>query len=310
MTVQTAKGRDGAALDTLSPRQLARLSRRVARGQLEPILHAADVAVLRRDVTLPAVAERRLQDVLGFEVASLTPFERNALFWSWAIKSRDRREKTLRVEVNIVPEAAVQDAITAARGAGIELDALADPTAPDVPLYRNGARRAKATRGFGAVLMKVGVVACLASATVLLVQTEIRLRGHAEQAEARLAALRTDALSRSDQSAPEEHTAAAQAAFTAQTTRPPVLEILAALTATLPDSASVDRVELTRDQLEISGHAEDAVSLVAIVDASPLFGTPEFLAPVRRDADAGKDRFAMKIGVNGESGPSEDATGE
>jgi hypothetical protein len=72
------------------------------------------------------------------------------------------------------------------------------------------------------------------------------------------------------------------------------LDALMEATRLLAPPAFASRLDLTRNQISISGEAGNAAELPRIFDASPLFSNSEFLAPLSKSSQGPMDVFAIR----------------
>lgn len=71
------------------------------------------------------------------------------------------------------------------------------------------------------------------------------------------------------------------------------VHVLAELTRLLPDSAWLTDLSSKKDQLTITGYAASAADLIQPINASPLFSSPEFAAPVVKVPGQTGERFTI-----------------
>ncbi len=74
-----------------------------------------------------------------------------------------------------------------------------------------------------------------------------------------------------------------------------LLSILEHLTRVIPDDAWLDSVEVRGSSLYVTGHAPLAVSLVPLIETSPMFADAQFRSPVTPDRSTGRERFDLSI---------------
>lgn len=71
------------------------------------------------------------------------------------------------------------------------------------------------------------------------------------------------------------------------------LELLRELTRLLPLSAWVQRLDMTRNEVVLTGEFDQALELLKMLDASPLLRDSEFMAPPSRTPN-GKEVFQIR----------------
>jgi general secretion pathway protein L len=75
------------------------------------------------------------------------------------------------------------------------------------------------------------------------------------------------------------------------------LEVLATLTAALPDGTWLSDLSLKSGDLTFDGQSADAAKLIAVLSAVPGLHNPNFTAPVTRTADGKADLFSLDAQV-------------
>lgn len=76
------------------------------------------------------------------------------------------------------------------------------------------------------------------------------------------------------------------------------VRILAELTRLLPDNAWVTDLSSKKNELTITGFASSAADLIQPIDASPLFSSPEFAAPVVKVPGQAGERFTITARID------------
>jgi general secretion pathway protein L len=274
-------------------RQLARLGG----DRAELILRLPQDRALRRIVDLPLAAEENLAEVLRFEMARLTPFRAEQVYFAGRVLGRDAQARSLRVELTVVRRTAVDRLLerAGALGASPRRAVLAG----EHP--RSGALLDLAPDGdtppgrasWGAPsLMLAGLAACLAL-TIVFLPLERRL-SRAEAMAELVAGARAEAASVQEIGAEIDRVRAEHRfAFERRDEAPAVLAILNDLTERLPDDTWLLQLELREGELQISGYSPAASSLIGVVEGSPLFQNVRFRSPVTRDTRVGAEQFNL-----------------
>jgi general secretion pathway protein L len=76
------------------------------------------------------------------------------------------------------------------------------------------------------------------------------------------------------------------------------LMILKELSTLIPPSVWLTNLRYHKGEVQLSGYAESASNLIAILDGSPLFHASEFAAPITRDRQ-GRESFKIKTKIEG-----------
>jgi general secretion pathway protein L len=219
-------------------------------------------AVLVREVVLPLAAARDLQTVLGFEIDRLTPFSTSELYWGVSGITQDRARGKLRLNLSCVVRAQVET-LRQALGRIRLSPSFIDTGTGRIDLATAGPA-ARRTQYALAALCGVLAIACIA---VPLVQQQIALDQSANAI------------------AQEEHAGDA-------------LNVLATLTAALPDDTWLSDFTLKSGDLSFDGQSANAARLIGLLSAVPGLRDPSFTAPVTRSADGKADLFSIHATVS------------
>lgn len=276
---------------------------------VEDVLAAADHAadrprwlvlpaarVLRRRIMLPAAATERLRDVLGFELDRQTPFRADQVSYDYRLLARHDASRQIEVEL-VVLTLADLDAALAPLGA--LADGLAGVTAVDehdqplpvnlLPRLRRWRRRDHG-RGVNLALLAFAVVALWFAlwqtldnqrAAVAELQTQVAAR-RAEAAQVQV--LRAQLTDATDGTSFLARMRAAS---------PTVLELLADLSARLPDHTWLEKLSLEQGRLVLVALSPEAPALVAQLQASKLLRAPALSGSVQADPGSGNKRATL-----------------
>ena len=261
------------------------------------VLRPPPGAVMEREVVLPLAAQHDPGGVLRYELDRLTPFAADEVAWSWRVAGKDPVRNQLRLDLSLVPRAAVRAAVEALADAGLApetVEATVGGAVRSIPLGEASAASVRRTawqrRGRAAA---VAVCACLAVTTVVLpfVLQSLALASAERQIEAlqpRVA--EADALRRRMAAAK-----GGQDAFAAERARVgDALRTVAALTEILPDDTWLTELTLRQRKLSLSGRSAAAARIIGLLSADPAFRDAAFAAPVTRADQGGVDVFALR----------------
>jgi general secretion pathway protein L len=253
-----------------------------ARPDLPVLLRLPPKAVMTRVVTLPLAVERDLPAVLNFEMDRLTPFSADELFWSIAGKIRDPSRELLRITLLVVPRAALAPVLDLLHRHRLQPEALeAEDTR--IPLRQTAAR----PRRFAWPAI------CAALAIACLLLPPLRQQLALDRAQA-LVAARAPAAAAQRLRAELAATTAGRAVVAAARHRGDPLQILAALTAALPDDTWLSDLTLKDGSLSVDGQSGNAAGLISLLAAVPALKDPSFTAPVTRTSDNKADLFSLR----------------
>lgn len=81
-----------------------------------------------------------------------------------------------------------------------------------------------------------------------------------------------------------------------------VLGLLDEVSRAMPDDAFVLQFAQTGERLDLTGYAEKAARLVALLGKAPHLGEPRFTAPVTPDQRLGRERYSLELRVRTRAG--------
>jgi general secretion pathway protein L len=253
--------------------------------------------LLERQVTLPLAAEQGLDRVARYEMDRFTPFTAEEVFFSCAVRRRDRAQGKMTAVISLVPRArlaGVLAALARLRLAPTMLEAASLGAEPRrIPI---GAVDAAGQRWRRRGLVAAGVVcvalAMLAAGLPFWLQAEAR-----DAVEQRIAALKP----RVDQAEALRKRIAAAAegsdAIGAERARVgDALHAIATLTEILGDDTYLLALSMQKRQVTMEGSSAAAAKLLTTLSADPTVRNAAFAAPVTR-SESGADLFSIKAEI-------------
>lgn len=246
-------------------------------------------AVLRRALELPLAAARDLTAMLTFEMDRLTPFAADEVYWSASQLSHDRARAKLKLTLSIARRAEV-DPLCIALGRINVTPSFIETETGRLPLGTPGQQPGRRLRQGVYALCGLLALACLATP---FIRQQIALDAAAQAvADTAPAATRAGTLR-------QQLTAAAQgrAAIAAARHAGDALQVLATLTAALPDDTWLSDLTLKSGDLTFDGQSGNAAQLINLLSAVPGLRNPSFTAPVTRSSDGKADMFSMHVMV-------------
>ena len=250
---------------------------------------------LRRRLSLPAAAEPRLREVLGFELDRQTPFSADQVVYEGRVLARDPASQTLQAELVVLPRARLDAALQslgplAAGLEGVDLREGDRRLGLDLLAGAGHGRRRDPVRRMNSWLLAGGAVALVLAMLVVLGNREARLAGlRAEVAAA-------EEQVRDVRRVRNQLAASAQAAnFLSQrrAAQPTMLELIQDLSDRIPDDTSLDKLAVNQGRVVMVGQSRAAPALVGLLQASPLLSEPALSGAVQADPRSGRDRFTL-----------------
>ena len=256
--------------------------------------------ILRRTLTLPLAAERRLRDVLAFELDRQTPFSADQVSHQGRVLSRDLATQQMQVELLVLPRARLEAELQAlgpfAQGlAGV--DAIeADGRRLGLNLLPDTQReqRRDPVRRLNLMLAGAAAVALFGALLLILHNRSERLEDLQRQVAAATDASRQARLLRNQLQVSAQ---AANFLATTRASRPTMLEVLDDLSRRIPDDTSLDKVAINDGKLVMVGQSRAAPALVGLLQASPLLSDPALSGAVQADPRSGRDRFTLTADI-------------
>ncbi len=252
-------------------------------------------AVLRRTLWLPAAAERRLLDVVGFEIDRQTPFTPAQVYFDTRLLSR-RADGQLEVELVVVPRVRVASLLGPANGADNVLEGVDVAAADGSPLGVNllpveqRRQRRDPMRGWNRLLAALALLMLVAAAWQVLDNRRAAARELRAQVDASAARARTVAAQRQ-----QLHDLVDGAAFfdRQRAARPAAVAVLEELSRRLPDGTWLEKLSLEGGQMQLIGLSSSASALVAQLEGSALWTRPSLTGVLQADDGARRDRFTL-----------------
>lgn len=257
---------------------------RIAGRRLKTMLRLPEGSVLRREVVLPLAAQLDLQNVLGFEMDRLTPFQPDEIFWGVGALARDPA-RGLRVTLLIALRAPVEALLAGLATLNFKPDSL-ETDGGRIPLNRGDAAPARRVK-----LALYGLCAVLALACVVV--PVLRQQAAIGDVQAQIAQLQPAVQQALDLRRQLSIAQSGSSAIAAAAKAGDTLQMLAALTTALPDGTFLTDFTLKSGDLTIDGQSSNAARLIGVLAAAPGFHNPTFSAPVTRAVNGQADLFSI-----------------
>ncbi len=261
---------------------------------------------LHRRLQLPAAVAENLEESIGFEIDRLTPFRAEDVVYRARAAGLDRARGQLACDLWVVPRGVVEDALARLRALGVRPDRLCverrageAPAVVELPAAPEGRLARWLPWRLPAAL--AALAGCLAAAAFLL---------HLERKEAMLAAYAAEAAKYRQTAEAAARLrervrgliATEAAAAGRRSGTPLAVDVLAEVTARLPDDTWLTELKLSDGHLLVSGYASSAASLVPVIEDSPLFRGARLSGPVVPDAQLKRERFSIEAEARPKAG--------
>ncbi len=262
------------------------------------LLRIPTPGILHKELSVPMAAQRDLEGLLGFEMDRETPFARDEVYWSYAVRRRDPGQGKLDVDLVIVPRSLVGPLTEAAQSAGLTPAAIEVQLAARdhmfVPLGTPSRWHwLRSQRSLVALATAACALAFLAVATPF-----IRQQWALAQADSAITSLTKEA-----EEAASLRQSVDQFAHTTDFLNKErqktggVLEALAAATRSLPDDTHLTALTLRGGRLSLTGQSSSAASLISLLAQSPSFREPAFDLPVLGSDGGDLETFTISVAL-------------
>jgi general secretion pathway protein L len=264
-------------------------------GRNPVVLRAPPEAVLEKHHVVPAAPRRELDQMLHYELARITPFRAEDLFWRWDSRPRTGDRTRTDVILTLVPKAALAPALSVLANAGIRPRCIETGTAERPRLL---AIEGAMSRPAGPLLVRGLAWTCAGLAVVALLLPVVRqeyalyatngaidvLQPAIRQVEALRRGITADGAGREVLAHEMERTG-------------DVLQVLATVTRILPDDTYLTDFSLRERQMVLGGRSGAAARLITGLSADPTIRDAAFAAPVTRIEGATSDVFSIRAGI-------------
>ncbi|WP_282268238.1 PilN domain-containing protein [Stenotrophomonas sp. PS02298] len=258
-------------------------------------------AALRKPLRMPAAAEARLREVLGFEIDRQTPFSAAQVYYDVRLLQR-RDDGQLDTELVVAPRPLVDALLGPGEAWRQQLDGVDAVDAQGEPLGVNllplalRRQRNDPMRRLNRLLLIAGTVMVVLAAWQLLDNRRAAATRLAVQVDA--AAVRARAVAAQRQQL--QDLVDGQQFFTAQRTQQPsATAIINELSQRLGDDTSLEKLSIEGGRMQLIGMSSSASSLVAKLEGSTLWKTPSLTGVLQAGQGTARERFTLTAELRG-----------
>ena len=257
--------------------------------------------VLRKTISLPAIAAENLEQVLSFELDRHTPFKADQVYFSSRVPSHDAANHTLSVEIAVVP----RDVINRALALVTSWDAALDSVLVEGDLLHTGAHfnllpevlrppQSSYWRFSNIALMTLALVLLTAALAIPLWQKRQQtIALFPVVNKVRIAAQNADALHKELEQSVARH----NFLLDKKRAAPPVTILLDEVSRLLPDDTWVQQFELKGRELQLVGETGSSSKLIGIIEQSNLLNEASFRSPLTKTQPGNFERFHLSAEV-------------
>ena len=250
--------------------------------------------VLKRTVTLPSAAAEDLRQVLGFEMRRQTPFAADQVYFDYRPLAQRRGSAKISVELSVTRREVVDQVLRLLPGWNLSVDGSAMiPGIDDDGLLLRLSSPISMDSSSGIPVKLLWAINAVLLVVVIAVPF-IQQTNEIDGLRARVAVAKSDAETIAEiRERAERLRVNRRFLIDKKRDHPATVTVLAALTAALPDTTWVQRVEVDAYRVRLRGTSTTASSLIPIIEDSPMFHRVTFDAPVTRNPATGKEQFQL-----------------
>ena len=279
----------------------AEAQEKLPRDAQQTILLMPEGKVLTRSLTLPLATEENLHEVLGFEMDQHTPFNAAKVYYDFVVTGRDSARQELLVDLVYSPCSEVDPLLEAIAGHDLDVDVVTSRGRDGsnlrsvnlLPEELRHSRRVSPRR------LNVALAALCAALLVVAIALPILQKNEAlalleEQVQAAAAVAREGNQVRRDL---EKMADASRFLLEKKRSEIMAVTLLDEISRIIPDHTWVLRLDISATEMQVQGQSEASASLIALVEASPLFENASFRSPVVQVPGTDADRFHLSADI-------------
>lgn len=263
------------------------------------VVRVTRAELLTRMVKLPIAASRNLKNILKFELDRISPLDPQQVRFDYRVLNRDKEAGQIEVELRILKREVADDAVRLCRSVGLEPDRLgfvgddAAAGAQGFPLSTTASLRGQwqtwRVPALSALAVVLGIGALLASYS--------RQQDWQDELSGELLAAKVKAHSVEVLQEQIDKAKLGMAFLGKQKQSPLLIKVLAEVTHILPDRTWLVMFELNGREVRIRGFSNDASSLIARFDNSPLFANSQFRSTLTKGPASDLERFDLSFEI-------------
>lgn len=262
------------------------------RGNKRVVLLIPEDAGLQRQVELPIAAEAHLDAVAANELDRWTPWRPDQAVFSAKVLERSQALGKIVVELTAVPHFVFSEASELLKDAGLALIGILRARRGQANQFVEIQAESGSSARFQR--LKVGGLALAGGIILILVAAFVQKIIAINTLEARLTEIAGE-VEATQKLVEESRVLALRAGYAdeVKSARPSAIVVLNALSAMLPDNCWLEQMSMEGDKLQIQGHAQDALSLLSLLNSSGQFTDVKFESEIVADPEAGSESFNL-----------------
>ena len=272
---------------------------------------------VHKTVHIPVAAKKNLEQVIGFEIDKLTPFNKANCFYSAINLNRKELSGFIPVLLVVTPKSALEKALTISRSCNLKIDKVcADIIDEQYPEIRNQYNLLPSTwkhiPGTTETFLNLTLNSCmLLLATLCLLLPALDAQQDIDYLQKTLKGFEKETRSIDKQQAEINQLISEHEKLTDIIKKQPnLLSVLNELSAILNDNTWLIHLRYSEEQLEIMGYSPTTLATISDLENSEYFSKVNLLSPLYQDKQTGLERFhiSMKATIPSASSATENAT--
>lgn len=256
------------------------------------VLRLPSAQILSKRIALPLAAEENLRQVLAFEMERHTPFTVDQVYYDFEIIERNLKARQLMIRLLAVPRRILDEWLERLSSWGLRPAAvsIASAESSQINLLPEKKRPSRPKGLFRINLALTFLLLMLIAAAVFLPLWQKRAIVVDLMPKAATAQQQAEAILALRQQL-DKAVNASEFLVKEKQEFPTTIEMLYELTRLLPDGTWLQRLGITRRELDIRGEAVESSALIGLLEISPYFENVHFSAPITTNPSTGRDRF-------------------
>jgi general secretion pathway protein L len=252
--------------------------------------------LVRKRISLPTAVKGNLEEAVGYQIDVETPFRTSDVYYGARLVAET--STAIGVEIHVVLRSTIDALISEVDASGIFIERVYSCTSdrdpePVLLLSRPTAPTTKARRQ---IILLCTIAASIFAAAVLspLVNKAVDASRLAERAEIDMRLAAPIIAARRKLAAKED---SKQVIAKIAQRFPDPLQILVALTQSIPSDTWLTRLAMREGEIQISGLTPSTSILIDKLARTDLFSPPAYAAPAVLDPSFDRERFVLNIRV-------------
>ena len=274
----------------------ARLRKFLRQGKEQALIFAPEL-ILQRKLQLPAAASENLQEVLGFEMDRYTPYLANEVYYGYRRNQARSLAGMISVELLVIPKTVAEPFVEKLAQLNLRPTVFAvrerDGSVGEIRIYPHGRAGGQNRAANLLNILFLSIFIGILVGAVYLDVSERQL--DVERLNGELARIGAEARKTVELRQRLETLMAQMATPLAEKRkRLSTVELLDLITRTLPDGTYLQRLNMRKGVITLTGYSDNASALINKLEKTGALVRVKFVSPVTHDSRVGRDRFNIR----------------